>query len=70
MADSTTKAPLPPAKFRELEIHSRMTLAAMRLMNGKAGGIKRRTLDSSAGSTFEALVDAHLNHWRALRGEG
>lgn len=58
----------------QIDIRCTMALAAHRLMNGTAGGLPRRRLDSSEGSTFAGLSDAvlafHKASWPGPQREG
>lgn len=65
----TKNLPLAPARFQQVEERCGMALVAMRLLNGEAGGNKKRRLDTRTGSTWDGVVEAALAYWRQQRIE-
>jgi hypothetical protein len=57
---------------RAIDQRGRLTLAALRIMNGTAGGMPRRKLDTHDRGAFTGIVDAMLTyyHQQLPRREG
>ncbi len=58
----------------QMDVRCTMGLAAMRMLNGTAGGLSKRNLDRSDGSTYAGIGNAifafHTASWPGPQREG